>query len=140
MQQHAALKTAGVGIAETTAYHLNKAIKTLAVEHQTTSIRFWGKILGYKDYFVVQGTTNKKYLSELPSNAEPYGIGINTYSYWVTTDILGKWTELPLVTPEQVVASRNFKHIFSGNLEQPITKEPTFKGDEKHLVCVDLYS
>lgn len=60
------MKLAGVGIGETNAYHLNKVIKTLAAEHQAKSIRFWGKILGYKDYWVIQGSSNKAYLSELP--------------------------------------------------------------------------
>jgi len=54
---------AGVGIGETNAYHLNKVIKSLAAEHQAKSIRFWGKILGYKDYWVIQGSSNKSYLS-----------------------------------------------------------------------------
>ena len=99
IQEYQALKVAGVSIGETNAYHLNSVIKSLAIEHQTSSIRFWGKILGYKDYWVIQGSSTQTYLSDLPQNCEKYGTGVNTYSYWVATDILGKWTELPLVTP-----------------------------------------
>lgn len=100
----------------------------MAIEHQTKSIRFWGKILGYKDYWIVQGSSSKAYLDELPQNGEKYGVGVNTYSYWVATDILGTWYELPLVTPEQVAGSKNFKYIFTGNLEEDVKRGTTFNG------------
>jgi len=64
-----ALKVAGVSIGETNAYHLGNVIKTLAIQHQTSSIRFWGKLLGHRDYWVIQGTTNNQHLDELPPNA-----------------------------------------------------------------------
>lgn len=69
---------------------------------------------------------------------EPYGTGVNSYSYWVATDILGEWTQLPLVVPQQVKASRNLKVIFSGDLEQDIHKLAKFPGKEKHLVHLSL--
>jgi methionine synthase I (cobalamin-dependent) len=59
IQEYHALKIAGVSIGETNAYHLNKVIKNLAVEYQVKSIRFWGKILGYKDYYIIQGVSTK---------------------------------------------------------------------------------
>jgi hypothetical protein len=59
IQEYHALKVAGVSIGETNAHHLNKVIKALAVEYQVKSIRFWGKILGYKDYYVIQGVSSK---------------------------------------------------------------------------------
>ena len=92
VQEHQALKLAGVSIGETNAYHLSSVIKGLAIEHQTSSIRFWGKILGYKDYWIVQGSSTKTYLGDLAENGEKYGTGVNSYSYWVSTDLLGKWT------------------------------------------------
>jgi hypothetical protein len=58
----------------------------------------------------------------------------------VATDILGRWAELPLVTPNQVTASRTFKYIFTGELEAAVHNSPTFKGQEKHLVIVVLLS
>jgi hypothetical protein len=63
MQEYHALKTAGISIGETNAFHLNKVVKALAIEHQTKNIRFWGKILGYRDYFVIQGSSSKTYLN-----------------------------------------------------------------------------
>ena len=68
VQEHQALKLAGITIGETNAYHLKNVIKGLAIEHQTKTIRFWGKILGCKDYWVIQGCSTKPYLSDLPEN------------------------------------------------------------------------
>jgi len=65
-QECAALRRAGVSVGETNSFHLGKAIKRLAVEQQVKSIRFWGKILGYKDYWVIQGSSAKPYLEEVP--------------------------------------------------------------------------
>lgn len=65
MQEFAALKTAGVSVGESNCFHLGKAIKRLAIENQAKSIRFWGKILGYRDYWVVQGSSGKPYLNEV---------------------------------------------------------------------------
>ena len=47
------------------------------------------------------------------------------------------WVELPLVTPLQVKQSRNFKYVFTGNLEQNINALGKFDAKEKHLLkCV----
>jgi hypothetical protein len=59
VQEYHALKIAGVSIGETNAHHLNKVVKALAGEYQVKSIRFWGKILGYKDYYVIKGVSSK---------------------------------------------------------------------------------
>jgi hypothetical protein len=92
MQEFAALKTAGVSVGESNCFHLGKAIKRLAIEHQAKSIRFWGKILGYRDYWVVQGSSGKPYLNEVAEGGEKHGSGVNSYSYWVAADPLEKWT------------------------------------------------
>jgi hypothetical protein len=118
VHEYNALRIAGISIGETNAFHLNKVLKFLAIENEVKSIRFWGKILGYKDYYVIQGASGKSYLNELGEGSERYGVGVNTYSYWVSTHILGQWIELPLVTAQQVASSRNFKHIFTGDLER----------------------
>lgn len=62
-------------------------------------LKFWGKILGIKDYYVIQGVTKNKIRDEISGNSEPEGEGINYYSYWVTTDILSDWIELPWINP-----------------------------------------
>lgn len=102
MEEYHALKQCGVSLGETNYVHLGQVLKTLATENDCSQIRFWGKILGYRDYWVIQGSSNKKYLNELGPDSENYATGVNTYSYWVSNSILGNWTELPLVTPFQV--------------------------------------
>lgn len=77
---------------------------------------------------MIQGVSSKKYLNENGPDSENYGTGINTYSYWVSNSILGNWVELPLVTPLQVKQSRDFKYIFSGDLEKNINNIGNFSG------------
>ena len=91
---------------ESNCMNLENVVKRLAIENDVKEIKFWGKILGYQDYYVIQGVSSKPYINDLPESSEPYGTGVNMYSYWVSTNILGEWTELPLVTAEQVKASR----------------------------------
>ena len=91
-------------------------MRLLAIKNNVKEIRFWGKILGKKDYFVIQGISNQSYTKDSALDSEAYGAGVNTYSYWVANNILGEWSELPLVNPSQVKASRLFKYIFSGDL------------------------
>ena len=76
----------------------------------------------------------------MPENGEKYGQGVNTYSYWVSTDILGSWTELPLVTPQQVSGSKTFKYIFTGKLDAAVSKSISYVGQKKHLIDIsNLY-
>lgn len=135
MQEYHALRLAGISVGETNCINLGNAIKALAIENDAKEIRFWGKILGHRDYYVIQGVSSKKYLDdELGPDGEAYGAGVNSYSYWVSTNILGNWVELPLVTPSQVKDSRRFKYIFSGELEKDLSFSKYFNGKEKHLV------
>lgn len=75
------------------------SLKKLAIENQAKEIRFWGKILcSQKDYYVAEGQTPSQYSDPVPAGCEVKGEGANTYTFWVTHDILGEWFELPLVT------------------------------------------
>lgn len=138
--EYQALKTTGISIGEKNYYYLSKVLRLLAVKNNVKEIRFWGKILGRKDYYVIQGISNQPYPKEGSKDSEQYGVGVNSYSYWVANNILGDWTELPLVTPAQVRASREFKYIFSGNLDQKLQPFVAFDGLEKHLVSALLFS
>ena len=43
-------------------------MRLLAIKNNMKEIRFWGKILGRKDYFVIQGISNQPYAKDpLPS-------------------------------------------------------------------------
>jgi radial spoke head protein 4A len=49
-----------------------------------------------------------------------------------------EWTELPLVTPQQLRSSRLIKYVFSGDLNKKVVSSPPFDGQEKHLLKAQL--
>lgn len=65
---------------------------------------------------------------------EPVGYGINRYTYFVVNSLSDEWTELPIVTPRQVVASRQVKKFLTGHLEADVISYPCFPGKEKHYL------
>lgn len=98
-------------------------------------MRFWGKIIGsQKDYFIAEGVNEGAEEGELAPDVEPRGSGVNKFQYWVTNSIDGDWTELPLITPEQIRTSRNLKYLFTGDLQKQIITNPYFNGKEAHLL------
>ena len=99
-----------------------------SVENHCKQLRFWGKILGLKDYWVLQGISTKKNADELTKNSEGQGVGINYYSYWVANDLLGTWVELPLITPEQLKGAKEIKYLFTGDLDKVVEHYPTYPG------------
>jgi radial spoke head protein 4A len=61
--------------------------------------------------------------------------GPNTNVYFVLSYFGGKWTLLPDVTPQQIVASRSIRQLFTGNLDAPVIAPPgRFDGTEKDLL------
>jgi hypothetical protein len=60
--------------------------------------------------------------------------GINRYIYWVSNSIMEDWYELPDITHEQLVASRNFKYQFTGILDAKVRGFSYFPGKESHLL------
>lgn len=91
---------AGVYLGKDDTYLLYKSLIKLGIAKAVKSIRFWGKITcSKKDYFVAEGQVEAGEEPELPANWEPKGTGVNKNTYWVTNDLLGEWTELPVVSP-----------------------------------------
>jgi hypothetical protein len=66
-----------------------------------------------------------------PENYEARGTGVNKYVYWVTGNILSKWVRLPDLLPEDIIAARNIKVSFTGDLERQIFTNPFYFGTEK---------
>jgi hypothetical protein len=60
--EYQALKIAGISIGETNYQYISKAMRFLAIKNNVKEIRFWGKILGRKDYYVIQGISSNPYL------------------------------------------------------------------------------
>jgi len=97
-------------------------------------IRLWGKILGSgKDYFVAEGVLDG--LGEATDDPlfEPQGTGVNSCSYWVTTD-LSEWEKLPDVEPHHIVASRKIQFMCTGDLNAKIWSAPAFLGKERNYL------
>ncbi len=74
----------------------------------------------------------------MPEEFEKKGTGINTLTYWATSDLLGDWTELPDILPTHLNISRRLKRLFTGNLEEKIYTNPHFIGREKHLLRAQI--
>ncbi|EDW61188.1 radial spoke head protein 6 homolog A [Drosophila virilis] len=65
---------------------------------------------------------------------ENVGLGCNRYSYFVVNCLYNDWIELPIVTPRQIVVSRQIKKFFTGDLEADVVSYPCFPGKEKHYL------
>jgi hypothetical protein len=105
-------------------------------ESNVSKIRFWGKIYGVEsDYYVIQGTMKNVPLPVMQPYVESRGNeGLNRYIFWVSSTILEDWYELPEVTNDQLVASRQFKYNFTGNLNAKVKAFNPFIGKESHLL------
>jgi hypothetical protein len=83
----------------------------LAAESGAGNVRFFGKIAAtIKDYYVAEGTLEGgdegEEGQEKPADFEPRGTGVNKFVYWVTDNVLGKWTRLPDLLPSDIKAAR----------------------------------
>lgn len=131
------LKWAGFSLLKEEIYLIEEHLRTVAKKEKALEVRFLGKILGsQKDYYVIQGLVPpKNEIEEYSKGAEKRGEGVNYFTFWVSTNILGKeWSELPLIEPEHVKTARKIRVMFTGQLGQPILSYPAFKGEERHYV------
>lgn len=104
-----------------------------------TSLRFWGKILATKrDYYIIEGRLDDVEELDIPSKFEKRGKGTNSYVYWATDCILSDFVQLPDVNPDHIIASRQFKHILSGDLNADILTSPPFPGKERHFLRAQI--
>lgn len=59
---------------------------------------------------------------------EEIGTGLNGHVYFVCNSPgIDDWVELPLVTPQQIVTARQIVRVFTGELETPVSLNPTKK-------------
>lgn len=148
------MENAGVAVLSSSDnFRLLISIKHLAArERDINSIRLFGKILGTKaDYIIIEtemavaeeGSDNADAFSaedaasgEPP--AEPRGVGVNKYTYWVCSYAGGNWTRLPDATPAQLRVSREITKFFTGNLDTSINSYPPFPGMEAHYLRAQI--
>ena len=150
------LQQVGIGLSDHEAGLLQQAVQKLVRSKPLVTAHFWGKVIGVdKDYYIVEAEFNdgERPHAELNEEEEKNeqnnddesekeqkppleeDTGPNLYNYFVCTVLGGKWTLLPDIKPEQIVASRSIRHLFTGNLNAPVLAPPDrFEGTEKELL------
>ncbi|RNF17769.1 putative flagellar radial spoke component [Trypanosoma cruzi] len=147
---------AGCGVTEEEAFLLDRSITMLAMEKKLRDVRFFGKIFGTKaDYYVV---SSQRYVQdgekvykevntmprparrklEVPVQPEPGFVGVNRLSFWVTSHPSAEWKLLPDVTPQQILAGRRIKRLFTGDLNAAVIASPPFEWNEAVYLRVQL--
>ena len=136
ISQSQILEWAGISFNKVEWYKIRIALKTLLQKNDCEYIRFFGKIFGQdSDYYIIQGLPKKFPMQNPPKHVESKGNeGINRYTFWVSDCLLENWRELPEITHEQIVQSRHFKYIFTGNLNAKVKSFYPFDGKEMHLL------
>lgn len=133
------LEWAGVNFGDETTFLIQQSLKRLALMSGAESIRFCGKIFGQtNDYWVASGSLAKAEETIDDINLEKRGVGANKLVFWVTTNLLSDWIQLPDVRPEHIVAARKIKHAFTGDLNATFDSNPAFPGKERHLLRAQL--
>ena len=134
------LEWAGLGFGKEENYRLAFSLKNLAESSGASNLRFWGKILTRgSDLYVAEGMITKDFKDEIPHEVEARGKeGVNKLTFWVTSDLLKDWTELPLITPKHICQARCVKYMFTGDLEKQVETYPEFEGCEKHLLKAQI--
>ena len=136
MSQAKLFEWGGVSFSEEEWFKIQMAMKKLMLKNDCEYIRFFGKIFGIKsDYYIIQGIQKRYSMKNPLVHIESRGNeGINRYTFWVSNSILESWYELPDITPQQLVASRQFKYHFTGDLNSKVKSFRTFPGKEMHLL------
>ena len=136
LSQSKMFEWAGVTFGKNEWYKLRIAMKKLLVENNCEYIRFFGKIYGINsDYYILQGIVKDYPMKNPPKHVESRGNeGINRFTFWVSNSLLEYWNELPDITHEQLVASRLFKYILTGDLNAKVKSFMPFPGKEMHLL------
>lgn len=90
------LEWAGLNFGPEYAFMLQKSLKRLALMSGASRIRFYGRIFGRdKDYIIAQGTMDEAEEDSKNPQQEIRGTGVNANVYWVCTNLLGDWVQLP---------------------------------------------
>ncbi|MCQ2819877.1 MAG: hypothetical protein MJ252_21640 [archaeon] len=132
------LSYAGISFGPKESLLLSNSLKKLSSTLSAGSIQFFGKIMGTeKDYYIAEGLGVESSVTEINYDNDMEKInedGINRNIFFVTNDLSEKWQELPVVKPKQIIQSRNIRYNFTGDLNRQVLSNPTFNGQEKHLL------
>ncbi|KAG5451011.1 Radial spoke head protein 6 A [Clonorchis sinensis] len=73
-----------------------------------------------------------------PTPPDDTGRGTNKAVYYVCNSPTEEWMKLPDVTPSQICASRQIRHLCTGDLESKIESFPPFPGVEKNFLRAQI--
>jgi radial spoke head protein 4A len=136
LQQSKLFEWGGISFSDEEWYKIRMAMKKILIENDCEFLRFFGKIYGSKsDYYIIQGLLKTYPMKNPPVHVESKGNeGINRYTFWVSNSVLESWYELPEITHEQLVISRRFKYMLTGDLIRKVKSFVSFPGKEMHLL------
>jgi len=135
-------ESAGRGLGREEAYKLVLSIRRLATEKDLSEVRIFGKIFGTnKDYYIIECK-----LPSWPEEAdepedsknEPWGSGVNSYAYFATNSVVGKWELLPRALSNNIILARQMRRFFTGDLNAKVYGFPRFPGAEKDYLRAQI--
>ncbi len=128
---------AGVSFGRAELYRLSLSIKKFAetLPGDVDKVRFFGRInTRTLPYYIIEGLSPEDEEGIDESKQEGRN-GVNKYAYWAIQNVESvQWIRLPNVNMEQIVKTRQFKRLLTGNLEANVPSYPPFPGKEKHLL------
>lgn len=73
------------------------------------------------------------------TGVEPAGSGLNEWVYYAALTVdPTRWTRLPDVTPNQIIAARLIRRGFTGDLESSVDTHPRFPGKEMNYLRAQI--
>lgn len=130
---------AGVSFGEFDTMLLQKSMKNLLAKSRASEMRFWGKVKGTEyDYYVAQGKLDSVGEEEEFVGGDVRGTGVNEYVYWVTNSPLEEWVQLADLKPDQILAARKIKILFSGDPKRKIFTNPFYDQPESVLLRAQI--
>lgn len=141
LRQAELFEAAGRGFGREEAYYLSLSIRQLATAQDLTDVRLFGKIFGtQQDYYIVECKLQNWPEEEdgEESKNEPWGTGANSYAYFVTNSVTGKWERLPRVQSQQIILARQMRRYFTGDLNAKVYGFPRFPWTEKEYLRAQI--
>ena len=137
------LEWAGLSLGKGDMYRLYLSIKKLCetLPGEVEGVRLFGKVnTRTSPYYVLEGK-NPEDQEGVDEALQEGRSGVNKFKYWVASSVEAApkdWRALPNVTCEQIVKSKQFKKLLSGNLDGAVFAYPPFPGNEKELLRAQI--
>eukprot|EP01060_Flectonema_neradi_P037905 TRINITY_DN778_c0_g1_i3.p1 TRINITY_DN778_c0_g1~~TRINITY_DN778_c0_g1_i3.p1 ORF type:complete len:555 (+),score=157.07 TRINITY_DN778_c0_g1_i3:128-1792(+) len=150
-------KLCGYGLLSSEYFLLEQSMSNLVRDKKLEEAAFFGRVFGTEQNYTI--VVSKRLLDpvadkipvekysmpkpprkgvDVPIQSEPPGVGLNRVTFWVCQYAGGPWTELPDVTPQQIISSQKIKKYLTGNLDAPVNSYPPFPGKEINYLRAQL--